>query len=86
MAALLKASRAQVDTTTHEGLDSPTSRHSRGRLLFYFGRAGPIPYAGIEEDESLFAIPVYRPVVTEFWIRLFGHGVPLMLMSYLHWR
>jgi hypothetical protein len=42
-----------------------------------------IPYAGIQEDEAIYATPFYLPLGPELQIHLFGHAVPLMLMSYL---
>lgn len=41
-----------------------------------------IPYAGIHNDEALFAIPIYQNRF-EFRIPLFGHDIPLMVMSYI---
>jgi hypothetical protein len=40
-----------------------------------------IPYAGLEMDEMLFALPHYEPAL--FGIRLFHHNIPLMLMTYV---
>jgi hypothetical protein len=42
-----------------------------------------IPYAGIQNDETLFAGPLYSQLPREFRVRSFHHDVPLMLMSYL---
>lgn len=41
-----------------------------------------IPYAGIHNDEALFANPIYQNQF-EFKIPLFGHNIPLMTMSYI---
>lgn len=40
-----------------------------------------IPYAGFEDDETLFAGPLYTSGA--FFVRMFHHNVPIMLMSYL---
>ncbi len=39
-------------------------------------------YAGIQQDEALFTTPIYLKN-EEFWMIVFKHRVPLMLMSYL---
>ena len=41
-----------------------------------------IPYAGIQDDEALFSVPIYQDYF-EFRIRAFHHPIPLMLMSYV---
>ena len=41
-----------------------------------------IPFAGIQNDEALFANPIYQNQF-EFKISLFGHDIPLMVMSYI---
>ncbi len=42
-----------------------------------------IPYAGVQDDEALFALPLWERVGPAFEIRVFHHNLPLMLMSYL---
>lgn len=42
-----------------------------------------IPYAGVQDDEALFANPLYYPLGRELQIRAFHHNIPLMIMSYL---
>lgn len=42
-----------------------------------------IPYPGIEDDESLFANPIYGPVVRAYRMRVFHHDIPLMVMDYI---
>jgi dolichyl-phosphate-mannose-protein mannosyltransferase len=42
-----------------------------------------IPHAGIQDDESLFALPLWLPVESQFEIRIFHHTVALMIASYL---
>jgi hypothetical protein len=42
-----------------------------------------IPYAGIQDDEALFAIPLWEPLGRHFELRIFHRHLPLMLMSYL---
>ena len=41
-----------------------------------------IPFAGIQDDEALFSVPIYQDYF-EFRIRAFHHPIPLMLMTYL---
>ncbi len=41
-----------------------------------------IPYAGIQNDEALFSIPIHQNQF-EFKIRLLRHDIPLMVMSYI---
>ena len=42
-----------------------------------------LPYPGIQNDEALFAAPLYRPDAWYAKIGIFHHNVPTMLMSYL---
>src|SRR5579863_4883810 len=42
-----------------------------------------IPHAGIQDDESLFALPLWLPMESRFEIRIFHHDVALMIASYL---
>jgi len=42
-----------------------------------------IPHVGIQNDEAIFAGPLYQPVFNEFRIRIFHHNIALMIMSYL---
>ena len=42
-----------------------------------------IPYAGIQDDEALFAVPFWQSLGRQFEIRVFHHSLPLMLISYL---
>ena len=42
-----------------------------------------IPYPGIQNDEALFASPLYAPRYWEARIRIFHTDVPIMLMNYL---
>jgi 4-amino-4-deoxy-L-arabinose transferase-like glycosyltransferase len=42
-----------------------------------------IPYAGIQDDEALFAQPLFEPVARDSRVVIFHHTVPLMIMSYL---
>jgi Dolichyl-phosphate-mannose-protein mannosyltransferase len=41
-----------------------------------------IPFAGIQDDEALFSVPIYQNYF-EFRIRAFHHPIPLMLMTYV---
>jgi 4-amino-4-deoxy-L-arabinose transferase-like glycosyltransferase len=52
-------------------------------LLFLLLSLIFIPYAGIQNDEALFASPLYGPTPGEFRIRIGSLQIPLMLMSYL---
>lgn len=51
--------------------------------LFVLLSAAFIPYAGFQDDEALFASPLYEPIGKELQIRAFHHNIPLMMMSYL---
>lgn len=51
-------------------------------LFFFFGTL-LLPYPGLQNDECLFAQPLYGPVAPTDTIHLFRHDIPLMLMSYL---
>ncbi|MGJ5817255.1 glycosyltransferase family 39 protein [Paludibaculum fermentans] len=42
-----------------------------------------LPYPGLQQDEVLFAWPLYRPAMRVFDIDIAGTHLPLMLMSYL---
>src|SRR6266545_7924591 len=42
-----------------------------------------LPYNGIEDNESLFAIPIYGPVARDYRIRVFHQNIPLMVMDYV---
>jgi hypothetical protein len=52
-------------------------------LLFFLGGLVFIPYAGLQNDELLFAEAIYPPLGSQFSVRVLGHQVPAMLMSYL---
>lgn len=41
------------------------------------------PYAGIQNDEALFATPIYTFTPNNLTVTIFRHQVPLMVMSYL---
>jgi hypothetical protein len=42
-----------------------------------------LPYAGIQNDEALFAGPLYVPVLKDLRMRAFQHDIPLMILPYL---
>ena len=42
-----------------------------------------VPYAGVQNDEVLFAGPLFHDHPREYTVRAFKHDVPLMLLSYL---
>lgn len=52
-------------------------------IIFFALCTVVLPYAGIQNDESLFTSPLYNGIPPEQRIRAFHHDVPLMLMSYL---
>jgi 4-amino-4-deoxy-L-arabinose transferase-like glycosyltransferase len=41
------------------------------------------PWLGLQNDEALFATGLYQPAGLENWRWVFGHKVPLMVMTYL---
>ncbi|HLH38361.1 MAG TPA: glycosyltransferase family 39 protein [Bryobacteraceae bacterium] len=51
--------------------------------MFTLLGAALIPYAGVQNDEALFAAPLYEQMPKEFCIRVFHHTIPLMVMSYV---
>src|SRR5258708_7145106 len=51
--------------------------------LFILLGAVIIPYAGIQNDEALFAGPLNQHINRDFRARLFHHDIPLMVMSYI---
>jgi branched-subunit amino acid transport protein AzlD len=51
--------------------------------LFVLLSSAFIPYAGFQDDEALFASPLYEPIGKDLQIRAFHHNIPLMMMSYL---
>src|SRR5258708_30758325 len=51
--------------------------------LFILLGAAIIPYAGIQNDEALFAGPLNQHINRDFRARLFHHDIPLMVMSYI---
>ncbi|MGA2328279.1 MAG: hypothetical protein ABSH05_18525 [Bryobacteraceae bacterium] len=52
-------------------------------LLFFLQGLVFIPYAGIQNDEALFAAGIYKPVFAEHMADIFGRPVPTMVMSYI---
>lgn len=52
-------------------------------ILFILLSLSLIPYAGIQEDEALFSIPLYQPAAREFRVRMFHHTFPIMVMTYV---
>jgi len=51
-------------------------------FFFFLGRAF-VPHLGIQNDEALFGAAIYQQSGLASWRWVFGHRVPLMLMSYL---
>jgi 4-amino-4-deoxy-L-arabinose transferase-like glycosyltransferase len=52
-------------------------------ILFILLSVLMIPYAGVQDDESLFALPFWEPMGRRYELRIFHQHLPLMLMSYL---
>jgi hypothetical protein len=52
-------------------------------LLFCVTASLFLPYPGIQNDEVLFADPLYRPDAAIYRIGIFGHSLPLMHLTYL---
>jgi len=52
-------------------------------LLFVVQGVALIPYQGLQLDECLFSMGLYEPVFAERGVHLFGHVVPIMVMSYI---
>lgn len=42
-----------------------------------------LPLVGIQADEALIANPIFGSIANAFWIRLFHHNIPIMLMDYV---
>ena len=51
--------------------------------FFLFAGVAFIPHLGVQNDEALFAEPIFQPTAWFYRIRLFHHDLPLLLMSYL---
>ncbi|MCW5978237.1 MAG: glycosyltransferase family 39 protein [Bryobacteraceae bacterium] len=56
-----------------------------GIAVAYFVLAGAVlaPYPGMENDEALFAGGIYAPEQMEWYVRLFGKSISVMIMSYI---
>src|SRR5260221_3035510 len=52
-------------------------------LLFILIALTFIPHAGIQNDEALFASGIYQQMGIAQGVRIFGHRIPVMLISYL---
>src|SRR5216683_953032 len=52
-------------------------------LLFCATASLLLPYPGIQNDEALFADPLYRSDAAIYRIDIFGHPLPLMHLTYL---
>ena len=52
-------------------------------LLFVLAGLAFYPLAGIYEDEAMFASVLYDRAGAQHSVKVFGHRIPLMLMSYL---
>jgi hypothetical protein len=50
-------------------------------LIYVLLSAVFIPLAGVQNDESLFAVPLYQGMTRD--LRLFHHNIQLMVMSYV---
>ncbi|MGH9663996.1 MAG: hypothetical protein ACRD9L_06210 [Bryobacteraceae bacterium] len=52
-------------------------------VVFLAAGVALLPYAGIQNDEALFASPLFQPADAHFWLSILRHRVPLMQMTYL---
>jgi 4-amino-4-deoxy-L-arabinose transferase-like glycosyltransferase len=52
-------------------------------LLFVLAGLAFYPLAGLEDDEAMFASALYDQTTIVHSVKLFGHRIPVMLMSYL---
>jgi len=52
-------------------------------FLFILLGAMVIPYAGVQNDESLFVVPLYEVNAKDFCFTAFHRQIPLMVMSYV---
>jgi hypothetical protein len=52
-------------------------------LLFVLAGCAFVPMLGIQNDEVFFAGGIYEPYEYRWGVELFGHRVPVMLLSYL---
>ncbi len=52
-------------------------------LLFILLGAAVIPYAGVQNDEALFVVPLYELNAKDFCFTAFHRQIPLMVMSYV---
>ena len=52
-------------------------------LLFVLAGLAFYPLAGLEDDEAMFASALYNQTAIVHSVKIFGHRIPLMLMSYL---
>jgi hypothetical protein len=64
-------------------MDATTRFAVAASCLFILLGLAVIPYAGIQNDESLFAQPLIGHIQKEFRARLFHTDIPLMVMSYI---
>jgi len=51
--------------------------------LFLLLGAALVPYAGVQNDEALFAAPLYEQNSKQFCIGIFHRKIPLMVMTYV---
>ena len=52
-------------------------------LAFFLQGLVLIPYLGVQNDEALFGMGIYKPLTAEYSVRILGHSVPTMIMSYI---
>jgi 4-amino-4-deoxy-L-arabinose transferase-like glycosyltransferase len=67
-------------------LRKPTLRQTAliGVCAFFFlAGLAIIPLPGVQNDEALFATPLYEPAYDFCYLTVLGHKVPLLIMSYL---
>src|SRR5262249_39293837 len=54
-----------------------------GCCFFILAGLAFIPYLGLQNDESLFACPLYLMNAREFCVSIFHRQIPLMVMTYI---
>lgn len=52
-------------------------------VYFLVSGGSIIPYPGVQNDEALFGEALYKPIAAPGVLDVFGHRIPIMLMTYL---
>lgn len=74
---------SEPSTTGFSGGPLPTLFAVALCLAFFMQGLVFIPHAGIQTDEALFGMGIYKPIYAEHMARILGHDVPTMMMSYI---